>query len=384
MAQEEITFGGARTTAYTLRPDIAIVVDVTFATDAPGTEEKELGSHKFGSGPVIQRGSTLDPTVFELLHAAGEAEGIPFTLAASARYTGTDADAFHISRGGIPSAVVSVPLRYMHSPVEMVQLDDVENAARLIAAFAQPARARPGPAAADACSLLFDVDGTLLRAGATEHGRALREAAAQVHGIPPLDGVLVEFAGRTDANIVRDMLAAAGVPGEAADARWAEVQAAAMEDYERLCPDDLSDRVLPGIVELLEALAGRPDEFRLSLVTGNLEPLARLKLDRAGLGRFFEPGQGGFASDHASRAELPRIARRARGRLAARADGRDRRHAARHRVRAGRRRARGGGRHRPVRDRGAGGRGRRGRRRPRPAPRARGLAAIGSTPRSDF
>jgi phosphoglycolate phosphatase len=119
----------------------------------------------------------------------------------------------------------------------------------------------------------------------------------------------VEFAGRTDASIVRDMLAVAGVPGEAADARWEEVQAAAMEAYERLCPDDLSERVLPGIVELLEALAERPDEFRLSLVTGNLEPLARLKLERARLGRFFEPGQGGFASDHASRAELPGIAR---------------------------------------------------------------------------
>jgi putative aminopeptidase FrvX len=142
VTQEEITFGGAHTTAYSLRPDIAVVVDVTFATDAPGSEEKELGSHKFGSGPVIQRGSTLDPTVFELLHAAGEAEGIPFTMAASARYTGTDADAFHVSRGGIPTAVVSIPLRYMHSPVEMVQLDDVENAAKLIAAFAQ--RLEPG------------------------------------------------------------------------------------------------------------------------------------------------------------------------------------------------------------------------------------------------
>jgi endoglucanase len=142
VTQEEITFGGARTTAYSLRPDIAVVVDVTFATDAPGTDEKELGSHKFGSGPVIQRGSTLDPKVFELLHAAGEAEGIPFTMAASARYTGTDADAFHVSRGGIPTAVVSIPLRYMHSPVEMVQLDDVENAAKLIAAFAR--RLEPG------------------------------------------------------------------------------------------------------------------------------------------------------------------------------------------------------------------------------------------------
>jgi putative aminopeptidase FrvX len=137
VSQEEITFAGARTTAYTLRPDVAIVVDVTFATDGPGTEEKELGSHKFGSGPVITRGSTLDPQVFELLHAAGEEAGIPFTVNASARYTGTDADAVHISRGGIPTGVVSIPLRYMHSPVEMVQLDDVENAAKLIAAFAQ-------------------------------------------------------------------------------------------------------------------------------------------------------------------------------------------------------------------------------------------------------
>jgi putative aminopeptidase FrvX len=142
VAQEEITFGGAHTTAYTLRPDIAVVVDVTFATDTPGSEEKEIGRHKFGSGPVLQRGSTLDPTVFELLHAAGEAEGIPFTVAASSRYTGTDADAFHVSRGGIPSTVVSIPLRYMHSPVEMVQLDDVENAAKLIAAFIR--RLEPG------------------------------------------------------------------------------------------------------------------------------------------------------------------------------------------------------------------------------------------------
>ncbi len=142
VAQEEITFGGARTTAYSLQPDIAVVVDVTFATDAPGSDEKELGKHRFGSGPVIQRGSTLDPTVFELMHAAAEAEGIPFTVTASARYTGTDADAFHISRGGIPSTVVSIPLRYMHSPVEMVQLDDVENTAKLIAAFAR--RLEPG------------------------------------------------------------------------------------------------------------------------------------------------------------------------------------------------------------------------------------------------
>src|SRR3954470_14479951 len=137
VAQEEITFAGARTTAFSLEPDLVIVVDVTFATDQPDVNEKELGRHRFGSGPVLQRGSTLDPAVFELMHETAEVEGIPFTVTASARATGTDADAIHASRGGIPSGVVSIPLRYMHSPVEMVQLDDVENTARLIAAFAR-------------------------------------------------------------------------------------------------------------------------------------------------------------------------------------------------------------------------------------------------------
>jgi endoglucanase len=137
VTQEEITFAGARTTAYSLRPDVAVAVDVTFETAQPGVDEKEVGRHEFGSGPVLTRGSTLDPQVFERLHETAEAEGIPFTVAASARSTGTDADAFHVSRAGIPSAVVSVPLRYMHSAVEMVELDDVDNTARLLAAFAR-------------------------------------------------------------------------------------------------------------------------------------------------------------------------------------------------------------------------------------------------------
>jgi putative aminopeptidase FrvX len=135
--QEETTFGGSATTAYSLRPDVAIVVDVTHATDAPGIDVNEQGSHPFGSGPVIERGSNINPRVFELLHETAEAEGIPFTVAASARHTGTDLDAMHLSRGGIPCGLVGLPLRYMHSSVEMVQLDDVANAARLIAAFAR-------------------------------------------------------------------------------------------------------------------------------------------------------------------------------------------------------------------------------------------------------
>jgi endoglucanase len=137
VAQEEITFAGARTTAFSLDPDVAIVVDVTFATDAPGTDEKELGRHRFGSGPVINRGSTMDPQVFELLYETAEAEGIPFTVSASARATGTDADAVHLARAGIPTGVVAVPLRYMHSPVEMVHLSDIEHTAKLLAAFAR-------------------------------------------------------------------------------------------------------------------------------------------------------------------------------------------------------------------------------------------------------
>ncbi len=135
-AQEETTFGGSRTSAFSLRPDAAIVVDVTHATDAPGIEVKEAGKHELGSGAVIARGSTLNHAVFELLQEAAEAEQIPFTLEATARATGTDADAVHISRGGVPTGLVSIPLRYMHSPVELVQLEDVNACARLIAAFA--------------------------------------------------------------------------------------------------------------------------------------------------------------------------------------------------------------------------------------------------------
>jgi putative aminopeptidase FrvX len=134
--QEEITFGGSRTSAFSLQPDAAVVVDVTHATDAPGIDVKEAGKHELGSGPVICRGSTLDHTLFELLVQVAESAGIPHTIEASARATGTDADAVHLSRGGVPTGLVSIPIRYMHSPVELVQLSDVHACARLIAAMA--------------------------------------------------------------------------------------------------------------------------------------------------------------------------------------------------------------------------------------------------------
>ena len=141
-AQEETTFGGSRTSAFALEPDAAIVVDGTHATDAPGIEVKQSGKHPLGSGPVLGRGSTLHPALFELLHETAEREGIPFTVEASGRATGTDADAVHLSRAGVPTALVSVPLRYMHSPVELVALSDVHATARLIAAAARALNAQ--------------------------------------------------------------------------------------------------------------------------------------------------------------------------------------------------------------------------------------------------
>jgi len=134
--QEEIGLFGARTSAFAVEPDLAVVVDVTHATDAPGVDEKELGTHTLGSGPVIYRGSTLSPKVFELLVETAEEAGIEHTLGASGNSTGTDADAVQFARSGIPTGLVEIPLRYMHSPVEMVDLADVEATVELIAAFA--------------------------------------------------------------------------------------------------------------------------------------------------------------------------------------------------------------------------------------------------------
>ena len=136
-AQEEIGLYGARTSSFELRPTLAVAVDVTHATDAPGIDENQEGSHHLGSGPVIGRGSTLSPKVFELLAAVAEERGIDHTFAGSGNRTGTDADAIQISRSGVPAGLVSIPLRYMHSPVEMVDLADVEAAVELLVAFAE-------------------------------------------------------------------------------------------------------------------------------------------------------------------------------------------------------------------------------------------------------
>lgn len=135
--QEEIAYagGGARSSAFALEPDVALVVDVTFSTDVPDIEKKELGDHRIGGGPVLTRGSANHPMVFDRLVEAAEKEGIPFTFQAAPRSTRTDADGIHLVRYGVPTGLVSVPNRYMHSPNELVSLGDLERAAELLAAF---------------------------------------------------------------------------------------------------------------------------------------------------------------------------------------------------------------------------------------------------------
>jgi endoglucanase len=133
-AQEETTFAGARTTAFALDLQACIVVDVTFASDIPDIDAAKTGEAKLGHGVQISRGANLHPRMTQLLMETAEAENIPYSVAVPGRNSGTDADAIHFARAGVPCGLVSVPLRYMHSPVETVQLADVEHAIELLAA----------------------------------------------------------------------------------------------------------------------------------------------------------------------------------------------------------------------------------------------------------
>jgi phosphoglycolate phosphatase len=156
--------------------------------------------------------------------------------------------------------------------------------------------------------LLFDIDGTLLLKATAAHAAAVHEALGEVYGVADPTAAKVEAAGRTDTEIARNICLLLGVSARRFDDGRDDFRAACVAAYARLCPDDLSAHVAPGVAGVLEALAAR-DGVRLALLTGNLEPIARLKLARAGLDRFFEPGQGGFGSDHEDRTELPAIAR---------------------------------------------------------------------------
>jgi phosphoglycolate phosphatase len=160
--------------------------------------------------------------------------------------------------------------------------------------------------------LLFDIDGTLVLKASAAHAAAVREALREVYGVDGVGGPRIEAAGRTDLEIARDLCLHGGVGPERFEDGRDDFRAACIAAYARLCPDDLSDHVAPGVPEALEALHARAGTV-LGLVTGNLEPVARLKLARAGLGAYFTDAPGGFGSDHEDRTELPAIARRRAG-----------------------------------------------------------------------
>jgi len=135
--QEEIgyTGGGARSSAFALDPDVALVVDVTFSTDVPDANKKELGEHGIGAGPVLSRGSAMHPFVFDRLTEIADREEIPYSVQAAPRASRTDADGIFLVRTGVPTGLVSIPNRYMHSPNEVVSVEDLVRAARLLAGF---------------------------------------------------------------------------------------------------------------------------------------------------------------------------------------------------------------------------------------------------------
>ena len=132
--QEEIGLRGGTTSCYTVNPDVGICVEVDFATDQPDVEKKHNGEVALGKGPILARGANINPPLFKLLMSAAEKEKIAIQHTASPRATGTDANVMQISRGGVATALVKIPLRYMHTPVETVSLGDLEDAAKLIVA----------------------------------------------------------------------------------------------------------------------------------------------------------------------------------------------------------------------------------------------------------
>lgn len=133
--QEEIGLRGAKTSAFGINPDIGIAVDVTFATDSPGVDKKRIGEISLGKGPVIARGPNINPKVYELLIKTAEEENIPYQIEGIPRGTGTDANVIQLTRAGVAAGLVSIPNRYMHTPCEIVDTEDVENGIKLLSLF---------------------------------------------------------------------------------------------------------------------------------------------------------------------------------------------------------------------------------------------------------
>jgi endoglucanase len=135
--QEEVGLRGARTSAYDIDPQIGIATDVGHSTDYPGSDKKKVGDIKLGGGPKIIRGANINPVVFDLLVKTAKELEIPYQILAAPGGTGTDANVIQLSRAGIATGLIAVPLRYMHTPNEIMNLDDIENAAWLMAGFCE-------------------------------------------------------------------------------------------------------------------------------------------------------------------------------------------------------------------------------------------------------
>jgi endoglucanase len=135
--QEEIGLRGARTSAYGINPDVALAVDVCHAMDFPGADKNTVGDIKLGAGPVIARGANINPKVHSLLVQVAQARGIPYQVKAVPGGTGTDANAIQVNRAGVATGLVSAPVRYMHTPGEVMDIADIDAAANLVAAFCE-------------------------------------------------------------------------------------------------------------------------------------------------------------------------------------------------------------------------------------------------------
>ncbi|CAA6677890.1 MULTISPECIES: M42 family metallopeptidase [unclassified Lentimonas] len=135
--QEEIGTRGAMTAAFSENPDFAIAVDVGHATDSPDCDPRKYGMFKQGGGPIICRGPNINPVIFDKIVAAAEANDIPYQIEADPRPTGTDARAIQVAQSGIATGLLSIPLRYMHTPSEMVDLEDIEHTVQLLVAVSK-------------------------------------------------------------------------------------------------------------------------------------------------------------------------------------------------------------------------------------------------------
>jgi putative aminopeptidase FrvX len=133
--QEELGLRGATTSAYQIQPDIGIAIEVGHASDYPEVDKKRVGEYKIGGGPILARGANINPQVYDLLVKASKKEKIPLQILGAPRATGTDANVIQLSRKGVATGLVSIPLRYMHTPAEVLSLKDLDSACRLLVTF---------------------------------------------------------------------------------------------------------------------------------------------------------------------------------------------------------------------------------------------------------